>query len=56
MDTEKLVNTYLLYFVGKQEKDRWTWDEVDDLVRRDPERWCALMRKYGFADGKRTPL
>lgn len=44
MDTEKLVNTYLLYFVGKQEKDRWAWDEVDDLVRRDPDRGWEITR------------
>lgn len=49
MDTEKLADTYLLYFESKQEQDRWAWSEVDDLVRRDPDRgWeitCLLVNK-----------
>jgi hypothetical protein len=125
MDPEKLANEYLLFCESKKEDCRWAWSEVDDLVRRDPDkgweitcilvnkassdealgfvaagaledllrkhgptvidrvehesqenvrlqtalsgvwiapespvfnRWCALMWKYGFAEGKRTPL
>jgi hypothetical protein len=125
MDTEELIKAYLLYFETRQEADRWAWNEVDDLVRYDPdkgwkvtyllinkansdealgfiaagpledllkkhgpavidrieeasqqnvqlqaalsgvwirpenpifERWRRLMWKFGFAEGKRTPL
>jgi hypothetical protein len=49
MEPEKLANAYLLFFESKKEADRWAWNEVDDLVRRDPDRgWeitCLLVNK-----------
>src|ERR1700740_3280425 len=38
MDTEELIKAYLLYFETRQEADRWAWNEVDDLVRYDPDK------------------
>jgi hypothetical protein len=49
MDAEKLANEYLLFCESKKEDCRWAWSEVDDLVRRDPDKgWeitCILVNK-----------
>ena len=33
---EQVVDSYLRHFALKEEQDFWTFDEVNQIVRRDP--------------------
>ncbi|MGH9545807.1 MAG: DUF6869 domain-containing protein [Terriglobales bacterium] len=45
MTTEhQLVATYLRYFETKQDEDFWAWEQVDALVRNDPDQAWEMVR------------
>ena len=44
MEREGIAKAYLRYFEGKLESDRWSVEEVDAAVARDPDEGWELTR------------